>query len=89
MSAGGMRVLPARRLADVAVLAAGIAAFCWVLAQYVRLVQLPAWTIDPVDLVVYRDAGLIVRHAPRFRAALGPDRRRHSDLLGVADHILG
>ena len=62
----------ARKLADAAVLAAGIAAFWWVLTQYIRLAQLPAWTIDPVDLMVYRDAGLIVRHAAPFRAPLGP-----------------
>ncbi len=67
-----MRVPAARRLADVAVLAAGIAAFWWVLALYAHLAQLAAWTIDPVDLIVYRDAGLIVRHAGPFRAGLGP-----------------
>ena len=68
-----MRAPAARRLADAVVLAAGIAAFWYVLVLYVHLARhVPAWTIDPVDLIVYRDAGLIVRHAVPFRHSLGP-----------------
>ena len=62
-------VAPARRRGGAwLLLAVGLVAFCAALAVYVGYAvthalphELPRW-VDPVDLQVYRDGGLIVRH---------------------------
>src|SRR5215472_8915271 len=62
-------VAPARRRGGAwLLLAVGLVAFCAALAVYVGYAvthalphELPRW-VDPVDLHVYRDGGLIVRH---------------------------
>jgi alpha-1,2-mannosyltransferase len=62
-------VAPARRLGGAwMLLAAGVVAFGAALAVYIvyaathaAIHELPRW-VDPVDLQVYRDGGLIVRH---------------------------
>ena len=62
-------VAPARRRGGAwLLLAVGLVAFCAALAVYIGYAvthalphELPRW-VDPVDLQVYRDGGLIVRH---------------------------
>src|SRR5262249_10921580 len=58
-------VAPARRRGGAwLLLAVGLVALCAALAVYIRYAEthaLPRW-VDPVDLQVYRDGGLIVRH---------------------------
>jgi alpha-1,2-mannosyltransferase len=65
--------LPAGRGRRGRLLAAGAVAFGLVLASYLgyRLSHPLRATIDPVDLAVYRDGGLIVRHVrPAYRPGL-------------------
>ena len=71
-AAGPARRVPGRRL-----LVAGAAAFGVAIALYAVYAAIhPAqWTLDPVDLAVYRSGGLIVRHVrpvfdPRVHAPL-------------------
>jgi alpha-1,2-mannosyltransferase len=58
-------VAPARRRGGAwLLLAVGLVALCAALAVYIRYAEthaLPRW-VNPVDLQVYRDGGLIVRH---------------------------
>ena len=61
------RPVPGRRLRDrpgAALLAAGLLAFAVVLGSYLayKAIHPLIWTLDPVDLGVYRSGGLIVRH---------------------------
>ena len=57
-------VTPRRRVRGPWLLAAGVAAFALAVALYVVYAEIHPykWTLDPVDLGVYRAGGLIVRH---------------------------
>jgi alpha-1,2-mannosyltransferase len=57
-------VTPGRRVRGAWLLGAGVAAFAVAVALYVVYAKIHPykWTLDPVDLGVYRAGGLIVRH---------------------------
>ncbi len=63
-SARGLPGSVLRRRPDYWLLIAGAAAFALVMASYLayKYTHTWAWTMDPVDLYVYRSGGLIVRH---------------------------
>lgn len=71
MTAIGLRT-SGGRIANAVLVVAGLLALGTALGLYAHLDSIPNWNMAPVDMTVYRDAGLIVRQPPAIHNPLQP-----------------